>query len=107
MLLPIPYQTELFEGMLDTLESLDNSVLSGYFDTVTRMGYANVSNIVPDVSGAINNRASNMNIDNVTITLNEAQLKEDADYEQVAERVGDIFVKELSKQGMNVLSYSF
>jgi hypothetical protein len=70
------------------------------------MGRVTTPNITPDVSSAINAN-SGFRIDNVAITLNEAQLKDDADYEEVAQKVGDIFVKELSKQGMNVMSYSF
>jgi hypothetical protein len=46
-------------------------------------------------------------IGDVNITITEAQFKEDADYEKVAERVGEAFVKELNKQGLITPAYSF
>ncbi len=46
-------------------------------------------------------------VGDVNITITEAQFKDDADYEQVAERVGQAFLKELNKQGMNMANYSF
>ncbi len=43
----------------------------------------------------------------INITITEASFKEDADYERVAERVGDAFVRQLNKQGLNMANYSF
>ena len=78
-----------------------------YFDTMVKMGYVQVPNIFHDVSEATQSGQNGFNVENVNITLNEAQLNDDADYEQVAEKVGNLFVKELGKRGMNTLSYSF
>ena len=46
-------------------------------------------------------------IGDVNVTITEAQFQEDADYEEVARRVGEAFVKELGKQGLNMANYAF
>ena len=46
------------------------------------------------------------NIGDVNVTINEAKFKDDADYEEVAKRVGQVFTKELQKSGFNVARYS-
>ena len=50
---------------------------------------------------------NNTTIGDVNITITEASFKEDADYEKVAERVGEVFVKELEKQGFMSSNYAF
>ena len=50
---------------------------------------------------------NNTNIGNINITINQAELKEDADYDEVARKVGKAFTKELQKNGFNLASYAF
>ena len=63
----------------------------------------NISNI--DSSNF--NSGASINVGDVNITITEASFKDDADYELVAQRVGDAFVKELNKQGLMTTTYSF
>lgn len=53
------------------------------------------------------NFAGNTNYGDIYITINQAELKDDADFEQVARRVGQAFTKEMTKQGFNMNGYSF
>ena len=46
------------------------------------------------------------NVGDINVTINQAELKDDADYEKVAQRVGQVFTKELQKGGFNVARYS-
>ena len=50
---------------------------------------------------------NSQNIDTLTIEINEASLNSDEDLEELAARVGNEFVKELSKQGFATANYSF
>lgn len=43
---------------------------------------------------------------NISITINQAELKDDADYEDVARRVGKAITKEMSKKGYNLTGYN-
>lgn len=45
-------------------------------------------------------------VGDINITINHAELKDDADYEDVARRVGKAFTKELSKNGFNLTGYN-
>ena len=57
--------------------------------------------VPPIVSGynSENNGTTNNSIGEVHVTINEAEFSDDADISQVAQRVGEEFAKELSKQG--------
>lgn len=46
-------------------------------------------------------------IGDINITINGAEMKDDADYEDVARRVGQAFTRELQKEGLNLARYSF
>lgn len=43
----------------------------------------------------------------VVITINQAELKDGADFDDVARKVGEAFVKELSRNGMTTANYAF
>ena len=45
-------------------------------------------------------------IGDVYVTINQAELKDDADLDKLANEVGNKFVKQLSKQGFNMARYS-
>ena len=46
-------------------------------------------------------------VGDIVININQAELKDDADYEEVARRVGAAFTKQLSKEGLTLTGYSF
>ena len=46
-------------------------------------------------------------IGTVSVTINGAQFEDDADYEAIAQRVGEEFARELQKQGFNTSNYAF
>jgi len=50
---------------------------------------------------------SNQTIGDINITINGAEMKDDADFEDVARRVGQEFTKQLRKEGLNLASYTF
>ena len=101
------YQTELFENMLDILGRIDReglaSTISDMFD------WSQVAKVSPALTNVDEGsmQANVTSIGDVYVTLNEAQLKEDADYYEVAMRVGQVFTKELSKQGIRTTAFSF
>lgn len=80
--------TELMRGMLDSMSYVKTHAYSSNIDSSMFTG-------------------GGMSIENLDITITEAEFKEDADYEKVAQRVGEAFVKELNRQGMSTANYSF
>jgi hypothetical protein len=51
--------------------------------------------------------ANNTTVGDITITINQAELKSDADVEALARKVGQAFTREVSKHGINLSGYSF
>jgi hypothetical protein len=80
--------TELMRGMLDSMSYVKTHAYSSNIDSSMFTG-------------------GGMSIENLDITITEAEFKEDADYEKVAQRVGEAFVKELNRQGLATANYSF
>ena len=100
-----------FTGLawVDGTKSQPESILSAY-DTKALMGltealrYVSVSpSLAPDTTKYGNNTS----IGDINITINQAELKDDADYEDVARRVGKAFTKQLNKEGFNLARYAF
>lgn len=100
-------QTESFERLVNvmdslrasgvSLESLRNSMLD------TRIHLPNLSpSIDPATIGG-----NIANIGDVNITIEEAELNDDRDYDEIAQIVGEKFAKEISKQGINIAKYNF
>lgn len=100
-------QTESFERLVNvmgslrasgvSLESLRNSMLD------TRIHLPNLSpSIDPATIGG-----NVANIGDVNITIEEAELNDDRDYDEIAQIVGEKFAKEISKQGINISKYNF
>ena len=50
---------------------------------------------------------NNTSVGDINITINQAELKSDADYDAVARKVGQAFSKQLSRQGLNLSGYAF
>ena len=47
------------------------------------------------------------NVGDINITINQAELKSDADIAKLAKQVGQAFTRELQKDGLNLAGYSF
>lgn len=100
-------QTESFDRLVNvidslrasgvSLESLRNSMLD------TRIHLPNLSpSIDPSTIGG-----NIANIGDVNVTIEEAELNDDRDYDEIAQIVGEKFAKEISKQGINIAKYNF
>ena len=85
------------------LSAEDTALIRGWLDSAkyvrTRAYMSNIDS--SNFSGATNT------IGDVNITITEASFKDDADYEEVAERVGQVFVKEIAKQGFMTPAFAF
>ena len=79
--------TSLLRSMLDMFNEVKTTPFMSYIDPSM---YSN-----------------NTNIGDVNITINQAELKSDADFDDVARRVGQAFTKELQRNGLNLSGYSF
>lgn len=62
---------------------------------------------ITNVDSALGRGNSGTTFGDIHIEITEASFAEDADYDEVARRVGDAFTKELAKQGFRTASYNF
>ena len=67
--------------------------------------YATVRPTISNIDGS-NFNGAGMTVGDINITITEAEFKDNADYEAVAERVGEAFLKELNKEGLNLAKYA-
>ena len=79
--------TENMRAMLDAFNFIKDRPYMSYID--------------PDIYG------NTTNVGDINITINQAELKSDADYDMVARKVGQAFSKQLSRQGLNLNGYAF
>ena len=85
------------------LDAEDTALLRGFLDASK---YVKMRPFVSNIdSGAFTGGGST--IGDVNITITEASFESDADIEKVAAKVGDVFVKEISKQGFMTANYAF
>jgi len=85
------------------LSAADTELMRNMLDAASYLAFRpTISNIDGNAFGK-----GGINVGDVNITITEASFKEDADYEKVAERVGEAFVKQLGRQGLNMANYSF
>ena len=104
-----PQQTESFERLTRVAESMNRS--NAFDGIVSKMNDWSSNTVVPidmpSFSPSDFKNSTTTTIGDIIITLNEAKLENDADYEAVAQRVGEKFVKELTKQGLGVSAFGF
>lgn len=62
---------------------------------------------IMNVDGALGHGGTANTFGDISITITEASFADDADYEEVAKRVGEAFTKELSKQGFRTATFNF
>ncbi len=92
-----PTKPEAFLSAIDTKNIRDlldafnyiKSPRMTYYDMMKNMGNTNNS------------------IGEVSVTINGATFEDDADYEKIAQRVGEEFAKELQRQGFSTARYNF
>ena len=82
------------------LSSIDTKMISSLIDAL------NYIRIEPSALPGESMFGNNTNVGDINITINQAELKSDADYEDVARRVGKAFTKELSRNGFNLTGYN-
>lgn len=85
------------------LSAADTSLIRKMLDAAK---YVITKPFISNVDSSYINGGSN-SVGDISITINEANLKEDADYDEVARRVGEAFTKELSRQGFKTAAYNF
>lgn len=85
------------------LDSYDTSLLRSMLDAFK---YASSNIRMTNIGNEMFGGSNNASIGEVNIEITEASFKEDADYEEVARRVGDVFTKELAKSGFNTANYN-
>jgi len=104
-----PQQTESFEKLSQIADSMNRTnMLSNLLNRMDSFSSSvSIPKIIPDFSPADFKQSTTTTIGDIIITLNEARLENDADYEMVAQRVGENFVKELTKQGLGVSVFGF
>ena len=84
------------------LDSVDTALLREMLDTYSYVrNTPYMSNV--DTSQYVNNTS----VGDVNITINQAELKSDADIASLAKRVGQAFTKELKINGIGTAGYSF
>ncbi len=84
--------TQTQTKQLKALLNASSYVQTPNFSTVDTAGYGNNNSI---------------NIDEIQIVVNEASFADEDDYDAFALKVGDAFVKQLSKRGITTANYSF
>lgn len=80
--------TKLLRGMLDSFDYIRVNTHTPHFDD-TNNGHPNVS------------------IGDVHVSLNVDKLESDADYEEIANKVGKVFTKQLQKEGLSLAGYNW
>jgi hypothetical protein len=84
------------------LDATDTQTLRSMLDTFTYIkNQPYMTSIDPSMV------SHNSSVGDINITINQAELQSDADYDKVARKVGQAFTKELSRQGLNLSGYAF
>ena len=86
------------------LDATDTELLRTLIDAFDYVTVPSMHASLDEISGSATGAPS---VGEINITLNEAKLESDADYEEVAQKVGRAFTKELTSKGFNLANYSF
>ena len=68
--------------------------------------YVNIKSFLPSLEG-LSMAGSNVSIGDINVNLYEAKLENDADYDEVARKVGNAFSKQLQKNGLSLAGYAW
>ena len=83
------------------LSSMDTKLMRSFLNA---FDYVSTGHFLSPTSDMF---SGSTNVGDIHITINQAELKKDADYEDVARRIGKAFTREMSKSGLNLSAYSF
>lgn len=100
-------QTASFDRLVDVLDDMNAAGFS--FDDLRKQmsgGRISLPNLAPSLGKDAFN-ASVANVGTVNVTIEEAELNDDRDYDEIAQIVGQKFAKEISRQGVNLARYNF
>ena len=100
-------QTSLFDNLVASIEkisSISPTLLKDMFDWSSFAPNISLPNINVDTPAGGNR---NVSIGDVHVTINNAEISDDRSIDELAERVGTVFVKNLTKQGFNLVNYAF
>ena len=86
------------------LSAEDTAAMRAFLDAFSTIRVPSFSSMISD---SMFSDVSGFTVEKLNIEINEAELKEDADYEEVARKVGEEFVRELSKQGLQTANFAF
>lgn len=102
-----PQQTASFDKLVSIMDEMR---LSGVSLEALRASMLNPKIRVPNLSPAIDGTTLSGNIasiGDINVTIEEAEINDDRDYDEIAQMVGEKFAKEISKQGVNLVKYGF
>ena len=85
------------------LDATDTALLRSMLDTFT---YVKTSPYITHLDQSNFSRGG-VNIGDVNVNLYEAKLENDADYDLIAQKVGNAFTKQLQKDGFNLAGYAW
>lgn len=100
-------QTASFDRLVNVLDDMNAAGFS--FDDLRKQmsgGRISLPNLTPSLGKDAFN-ASVANVGTVNVTIEEAELNDDRDYDEIAQIVGQKFAKEISRQGVNLARYNF
>lgn len=100
-------QTASFDRLVDVLDDMNAAGFS--FDDLRKQmsgGRISLPNLAPSLGKDAFN-ASVANVGTVNVTIEEAEINDDRDYDEIAQIVGQKFAKEISRQGVNLARYNF
>ena len=83
------------------LDAADTALLRSMLDAYSKISYIPSA---PNIDSSM--FKGDTNVGDINITINQAELQSDADYDKVARRVGQAFVKEMNKNGLNLSGYA-
>lgn len=100
-------QTASFDKLVNVLDDMNAAGFS-FDDLRKQMSGSKISlpNLAPSLGKDAFN-ASVANVGTVNVTIEEAEINDDRDYDEIAQIVGQKFAKEISKQGVNLARYNF
>ena len=86
---------------------LDSDILKGVREAMNAFQRIDVVGMLSPLRYDFSKNQPTTNIGEVNITINEASISDDTDISELAERVGNEFVKNLNQQGFATSKYSF
>lgn len=103
-----PEQTKSFDSLVGIMDNLRSSGVS--METISNMAKWSTQVNVPSIFSHVGSDAyqgNSANIGDIFVNITEAQITDDRDIEELANVVGQKFVKEIGKQGFNLSNYNW